>query len=361
MEFLKKSKPMLVIRPRLDLTDPDVFMSGTYFTSRILDKMLGDMDVNNLQEFISDPKNKFKVEYLMNRMKVYFDITTIVETQIQQINIANMFKNMVRQEHPFFLNTYLESHVPKPLFTAMAQLMDIPLYDEFGNTGPFLEALNMNTIYPITYKLKNSSGNDEFFRYYPVNVDTMITGLTIDDGSKKGFIGDTYTMNFTISTEFYTSGLYYFFTHNKQVIDQISLDIRLNNDTSEIIPIFTVTNYYRENLANGWKLYSSNMFKVESNKPDTLGMNSVLSRTIVEFIHYHNLHGIPIETFLDIKMTKDNRLLEKDRGHYTLDYKNGVITTNVCNVYSTYRIFVYVNSLYINDLADDVLKLTEER
>jgi hypothetical protein len=361
MEFLKKTKPILVIRPRVDLMDQDVFMTGTYFTSRILDSMLGDVDVNNLQEFISDPKNRFKVEYLMNRLKVYFDVTTIVETQMQQMNIASMFKNMVRQEHPFFLKTYLEGHVPKPLFTAMSELMGIPMYDKNGNTGPFLEALNMNTVYPITYKLKNSSGNDEFFRYYPVNVDTSITGLSIDDGNKKGFIGDSYTMNFTISTEFYTSGLYYFFTHNKPIINQLALDIRNNNDKSEIIPIFTISNFYRETLPNGWKLYSSNMYKVETIKPDVLDMRLVLSETLLHFIDDHNLKGIPMETFLEVKITKDNVLLERERNHYTLDYKACTITTNVCNVYSTYRIFIYVNTLYINNLAEEVLKLNNER
>jgi len=361
MEFLKKTKPILVIRPRVDLMDQDVFMSGTYFTSRILDSMLGDVDVNNLQEFINDPQNRFKVEYLMNRLKVYFDVTTIVETQMQQLNIANMFKNLVRQEHPFFLNTYLEGHVPKPIFTAISKVIGVPMYDEFGNTGPFLEALNMHTLYPVTYKLKNSSGNDEFFRYYPVNVDTAITGLNIDDGNKKGFVGDSYTMNFTISTEFYTSGLYYFFTHHKQVINQMTMDMRNNNDTSEIVPIFTISNFYRETLLNGWKLYSSNMYKVDSSKPDTLGMNQILSQTLVKFIQDHNRKGIPIETFLDIKITKDNIMLDRERGHYTLDYKQGTITTNICNVYSTYRIFIYVNTLYINNLANEVLGLDTEK
>lgn len=361
MEFLKKTKPMLVIRPRVDLTDPDLFMGGTYLTSRILDNMLGDVDVNNLQSFISDPSNKFKVEYLINRLKVFFDITVIMETQMQQLNIASAFKNMVRQEHPFFLNTYLESHVPKPIFTAISEIINIPMYDAQGNTGPFLEKLNMNSTYPITYKLKNSSGNDEFFRYYPVNVDTSITSLSVDDGNKRGFVGDIYSMSFTISTEFYTSGLYYFFTHNKPIINKIAMDIRNASDSSEIVPIFTITNFYQETLPNGWKLYSYNMFKVESSEPDKLYLRTVLSNTLIRFIEDHNLKGIPIETFLDIKIVKDNRMLELSRNHYSIDYKEGVLTTNVCNIYSTYRILIYVNTLYINNLATEVLQLNKER
>ena len=66
--------------------------------------------------------------------------------------------------------------------------------------------------------MKNASGNDEFFRFYPANIDTMFTGLSIDDGSKKGMIADAHKINFTVSAEFNSAGLYYYFSKKNDFI-----------------------------------------------------------------------------------------------------------------------------------------------
>jgi hypothetical protein len=210
-EFIKKSKPMLIVRPRIELNDNEVFLDGTYLTTRISDNFT-DTDFSNLQPFIQDDKKGIYMKYLLNRLKIYFDVSIIVETQMEQINKALFFKNRIRQEIPFYLQTALESLVPKELIQVLSDDASIPIYDTNNSIKTFMDYLNGNSYYPVTYKLKNSSGKDEFFRYYPVNIDTTISNLSIDDGSKRGFIFDSFAINFTVSAEFNAAGLYYYFT-----------------------------------------------------------------------------------------------------------------------------------------------------
>lgn len=363
-EFIKKSKPMLIIKPRLEFDDGDVFMSGTYITSRILDNMLGDIDVGNLQIFINDDRHQDRcaIKFLLNRFRVSFDISVVVETQVEQFNTANFFRNMVRIDRPFMLNTALESHIPRPILEAISKNVEIPIYDDNKSVRPFLEYLNTHSAYPVTYKFKNSTGNDEFFRFYSANLDTIISNFSIDDGNKKGMVADAHSINFSISTEFFTSGLYYFFTYNKDILKEVNGELRtddpLDKPTS-MIPLFTVSNLYNETLPNGWKMYTTNLYKIEDGD-NILDIKPVFSMSLLKLIEHHISNGIPIETFIDIKVMKDSRMLLREMDHYNINYTNMTLTTNVVNMYSTYRLMIYVNTLYINEMVSEVLELKKE-
>ena len=354
-EFIKKNKPMLIIRPRVDITDTDVFLNGTYLTSRITDNYM-DLDFGNLQPFIRDPQKGLAMKFLLNRIKMNFDVTLIFETQMEQINKAMYLRNRVRQEHPFFIRTALESNIPRELMVVIAKEIGI----DINNTKEFLDYINNNSCYPVTYKMKNSTGKDEFFRYYPVEIDTIFTGLSIDDGSKKGFVSDAYAVNFTVGAEFYTSGLYYYFTQNKEIIEEIQFDIITNDKT--IVPIFTISNLFDVETPVGWNLYTAPMFKVEHDKlPDTLDLKPLLNHSLTTTIQYHLEKGIPMDSAIRIVVLKDNEKLDPAANEYTVDYENLTLTTYKTNKTSTYRLIIFVNTLYINNLIADLYDISNEK
>jgi len=358
-EFIKKNKPMLIIRPRIDISDNDTFLNNTFLTTRI-DDTVTDLDFSNLQPFIEDKEKGVFIRYLLNRLKMSFDITIITETQMEQINQAHFIKNRIRQDRPFFLSTSLESYVPKEFMQMLSKNINVPMYDENNNIKPFLDYVNGTSVYPITYKMKNSSGNDEFFRFYPANLDTILTGLSTDDGSKKGFVSDAFAVNFSLTTEFYTAGLYYYLTTNKKIIEDVEISI-LNDDTS-IIPVFTVSNIYDVNLPHGWNMYTAPMYKVEVDKvPDTMNISSLFNQSLVKTIAYHLEKGIPLSTFIHTTVMKDNTILDPTKGEYKIDFEKMELITYNTNKVSTYRLIIHVNTLYINNLLVDILRLDEER
>jgi len=358
-EFMKRNKPILLIRPRIELNEQDNFLYGTFLTQRITDNYM-DLDFTNLQDFLADLKNGIYMKFLLNRIKLFFDISVIVESQMEQINQVMFLKNRIRQDHNFYLETALESFIPKELLGVLSSDINIPIYDTTNSVKPFLDYINSISMYPVTYKMKNSTGKDEFFRFYPVNIDTVFTNLSIDDGTKKGFISDAFSINFTVSTEFNTSGLYYYFTKNTDIIRNIDLSIMTDSNT--IIPVFTMSNLFDEIIPDGWNLYSSSMYGVDTNtQPDKMDITPLLNNSLISIIKYHLDNGIPTNTFLKITVLKDNTLLEPLNNDYSINLVDYILTTNIVNTISTYRLLIYVNTLYVNNMVGSIYGFNEEK
>lgn len=363
-EFIKKSKPMLIIKPRIEMDIDDGFLKDTYFTTRIVDAMDAG-DFGNLQTFIEDPMFGRYVKFLMNRLNISFDVTIITETQMEQINLSHYIKNRVRQGRPFFLNTSLESFIPRDIIALIARDIQVPLKDDSGSVKDFLDYLNSKSLYPITYKYKNSSGRDEFFRYHPADIDTTITNLSVDEGNKKGHVYDSFAINFTVNCEFSTAGLYYFFTKTPNLISDFEQDSENSQEelpSGQMVPIFTVSNLFDVEVPEGWNLYTSPMYTVEEDKkPFDLDFSILLNTSLVECINYHNRHGIPINTFIKVTVMKGNKMMSEEIGEYKIDWEKLILTTYNSNTSSTYRFIMHVNTQYINDLVKELLELDTPR
>lgn len=357
-EFIKKSKPMLIIRPRVEISESDVYLYNTLLTARFNDMYMMN-DFGNLQDFFDDRSKDVHIKYLLNRLRLMFDITIITETQIDQLNQAHYLKNRLRHEKPFILTTALESYIPRELMQTVSEISGVPMYDSNNNIKNFLDYINTNSIYPVSYKMKNSTGNDEFFRFYPANIFTVLSGLNIDDGSKKGMVFDAHTISFTVLTEFNASGLYYVFSDGIKDIRQIVGDI-VDKNQNRIIPLFTINNY-EEKLADGWVLYASPIFAVDTNHGyDEMDISSLFNNSLYKLIEHHVMNGMPIHTFMNTRITKDNRELIPGRD-YKIDYEKMKLYTNNPNMDSTYRFVIHVNTLYVNTMIKDLLDLEKER
>lgn len=352
-EFLKKNKPMLIVRPRFELDDSNVFLYDTFLTTRMTDNYM-DRGFTNLQPFIEDRERGNCMKFLLNRLKMVFDVTIVVETLVEQLNMVHYFKNRVRQNAPFFINTALESYIPRELMIVMSKDIDIPI----DNISSFLEYVNGVSIYPITYKLKNSSGNDEFFRHYPVNIYTSINNLSIDDGSKRGQVYDTYTISFSVSTEFNATGLYYYFASKPNLIDECTFNI-MDADQSKIIPLFTITDLDMRRPADGWNVYTAPIYKVLE-KPDIIEFESLINNSLKFALEYHKKHNIPSSVFLKYRVTQDNRDLQEGKD-YKIDFDEFKLTTYVYNTNSTFRLIIYINTLYINELIQNIFDFNAEK
>lgn len=356
-EILKKGKPMLIIRPRLEVDDNSVFLYDTLLTTNPHDIYM-ETSYTNLQPFVADKNNGVYIKYLLNRLKMSFDITIVTETQMDAINQAHFLKNRLPINYYKFLPTCLESYIPRDLLKVVSEDIGIPMYDENGSVRPFVEYLNSHSQYPVSYKMRNGTGNDEFFRYYPANVDVGFSGLSVDEVNKKGFVSDTCAVNLTVTAEFNATGLYYFFTERHMKIDRIIMDMKAGSD-NRIIPIFTENNLYISKYGVGWTVYAAPMYAVDNEKRDILDISQILNNSITGVIKYHLEHGIPMELCCKVEVMKDNRYLTPLL-EYEVNYNTMELITKNCNMDSTYRVIVHVNTEYINALIDDIFNLSRE-
>ncbi len=360
-EYFRRLYPQVIIKPKIELNDTDTFLYGTYLTSRITDLYM-DTSFTNLQPFMYDNERGNSMKYLLNRLKMSFDVTIVVETLIEQINQVHFLKNTVRQDHPFFMSTFLENYIPRELLELMGDDVGIPLYDDNGSVKPFLDYANGISEFPISYKLKNASGNDEFFRYYPANIDISFNGLNADTSpsEKKNWVDYSYNINFTVTAEFNSAGLYYYFAQNPEKIDGI-VGIIQDKYEDEIIPFLTVSNIYTERYAEGWNLYASPMFRVEPNElVDVMDIAPLFNNSMKRIIDYHLEHGIPSSVYMKVLVLKNTELLSEPMD-YEVDIKGLTLITKNIDCEATYRLIIHVNTIYINNLIKDIYNLDEER
>lgn len=358
----KKSKPILVVAPNLEIDSDDLFLGRTWFTQRLTDQHLTH-DGSNLQPFIRDEKSQYSIEYLLNRVKMTFNFTIICETQMEQHNIVGYLKNRVRQNSPFFLTTYLESQLPRTMMETLQKITPMPIHDEQGSVNTFVKYLNGVSNDPITYKMKTSSGNEEFFRYYSTNLLTSFNDLDFDQGSKKGHIYDQFTITFRMPVDFNAAGLYYLF-HNSEKVDVeiMKTDYKSfgDNGADKVVcePLFTVHRLYDIELPQGWTVYATSVFKVskEMGDVDEVDLTCLHNQSMIEFIREFNSRGMPISPFIKVYLLKDSKMLTEGED-YKLSADTTLLSLYNLNPKSSYRVVIHSNTEYINEAMKDKYNL----
>lgn len=351
-EYLKKTKPMIVFRPRIAMHDEDRFLQGTQLIEKQTD-LYHKWGLTNLQPFFHDHENNLSIKYQLNRTVMYVDVILVFSSLMQQLDYYHYIENAVRINHPFFLSTCLESYIPQEMLKIVSDCVGIPLYNENGSTKDFLTYMNQNSNYPLTYKLQGSTKTREFYRYYPVNIDTIITDLDRDEGEKVGSVMNQYQISFTIKMEFNSTGFYYIFGDK---IYDIKLPV-VESGSTDIIPVFTDVLLYDDlNLHPGWSLYNRASYRFEKDDDNKVNITEMLNASIKEAIKYHLDNGISAFDFIDIMVRKQGNMLRLNED-YTIDWNTLDINFKDVNSYYTYSIIVCINVEYINNLMKTLYNL----
>ena len=368
-EFIKKQKPMIIMRPRIEMDVQDELpINQTYLAQRIYDINNDDIETGNLQNFFFDKDNKRQIQFLLNALRINFDVTLVVETQMEQINLAHYFKNRVRQNWEMTKVVGLESYISRDIMYLLAKdagYADIFTTSEESRIGEFLSYVNNNSMYPVTLKYKNASGRHEFFRYHHSHVNMAITGLTIDDPNKRNMVSDECLINFSLRCDFNTAGLYVYLSNNDTVFEEFQNE-GLHDDLTgsvSLVPVTTPQKYYtNRTMPNGWQVFTMPGFEIDTDEvPYPLDFSVLLNTSLNEAVNYHRKFGIPLTTFMDVVVLKGNREMEIKRNEYRIDWDNLILYVNNCNIISDYRFVLLVNTEYLNNLLADIIKFREEK
>lgn len=349
-EFLKKSKPMIIFRPRISY-DEDRFLNHTLLTERQGD-IYNAGAYTDLQPFFQDNQSKIACKYTLNRYVMYVDVVMIFNTLIQQINYIHFLKNATRIGIPFDIETFLESYISSDMMKMISKLSGVPIVSEDGNTKDFLDYMNTNSEYPVTYKLQGSSGTDEYYRYYPAKILTTISDISADDGERVGQITNAYQCSFTMKLEFFGTGFYYLFSDKIHDLPKFKIP-----DDSTLIPIFTDVLLEEDLcLAPGWKIY--NHFSCQLDKEyDSVDFEGTLNTSIREAVQFHLKTGRPLVDLIDVKVRRQGNLLQNMKD-YMIDWEHFKINFNNKSYgFFTYKVIVSINVLYINELIKEIYKL----
>ena len=363
--FIKKQKPMLLVRPRIEIdVEDELPINQTYFANRIYDVMNEDIETGNLQNFFYDRDNTRQIQFLMNALRINFDVSLVVETMMEQINLVHYFKNRVRQGRGMTVIGYLESFISRDIMYVLAKdagFEDVFTEEGKHRMGEFLTYVNNHSMYPVTMKYKNSSGRHEFFRLHQTHLNLIINGLSIDDLSKKGVVSNEAIINFTVTCDFTTAGMYVYTSENEEVFEDI-----FSKFTDEIgvdfTPVLTPQVIFGTTLPNGWNIYMTPAFEIDTDEvPYPLPFKELMNTSLLEAIDYHKKNGIPLTTFLSVEVLKNNRTMDPEKGEYYIDWDTLTLYVNNCDIIQEYRFILSVHTIYLNDLLADIVKFREEK
>lgn len=366
-EFIHKNKPVLGIKPVIELLNDDIFLSGSYLTTNLFPMTFDNIGGGNFNfmPFFADRKAGNSAGYLLDRIRIGFGIFMNFNTVVEQMNMFSILTSMWTPEKQIPRQTAIEIHLPKPLLQMISVDSGIPMRDENGSVEKFLSYLNKHCGRPVTYQMKPSSGNDEFFMYYPLTIEYTPTDYSMESVEKLGQTIHSAPITFTLTAEFNTVQLFdYAPPRGKEMnLDayEISVEDRINNGEGKfMVPICTFDNLFNERNDEGWRFFTTRMYKVDhepGQTEDRLDLSELFKNTnIKEIIEYHNKYGIDNHIFFNIQVWGLDKQLKEGRD-YDFDFKTLTLITKKLNRRITYRFVIYIDDGYINDL---VVKLRPE-
>ena len=345
-QLVKKRCPMIVSKCRIDFgQDANRSMAHTLLTDRQSDIQM-TWGLGNLQPFMNDRVHNFKLEWFLNRWVMNVDFILVFNTINEQINWMNYLLNSVKIMHPFLLNRPLETMIPRPLIDEISYLSGVPVYDN-RSVGPFIQYLQSISEYPIPYKLKSGSGNDEFFRYYMAEMDLNISDPESNEGTRSSQTNRLYEISFTVRAEF--NGVGYFFLTSPSIRYQGNKPICPSEDDKTIVCHYTDDiNYRLINIPPGWSILATPSVKFKSYDDNTVSLQPVLDERLNRLIDFFIQHGMDPSLFLSIEFRKRSSIVELT-SPWRIDWKQRLLIMENVDLHEQYRLLILVNTGLIHN------------
>ena len=359
-EISKRKYPQLIIQPSYQVPDADGFLQSIPLTKN-------DMDIQHytdrryLFEVIKDNQYDWSLKFKLNRDRIDYDVTVVVQTLHQQLDVYKAMINQMTWDRSFYYPAALEAVLPKTMVTYMSRLcnMDIDTYPEF--IPMFLRHLNSVAGYPITYKVKNASATDEFFMYYQHNLVVTYTDLQLESANKKGMLDESYSITFRVSVDFNLPGLFILDGAESNMaklkvllVDKTSIGKGYDQDKDDFIPLFSLSNFYNKfpQRRDGLTLYGSFLFtSEEKSHVDTADIGLLIEPEHQKAIRFHTKYGMIDKTICRVYVMKNSEELSEDQ--FTVNWDTFKIEYKNPDPSATYRVAIYMNMEVLNaDLSN---------
>lgn len=337
--------PMCLVQPRISLSGLDNRLAaGSFATTTWSTTSNRFQNRSEMPELLFDKQKKIVWRGKVNRTVVYLDFVLAFRSMAEQLNWASYLINKIPTDGGFFdIDTALEMAIPDGFLEETAKYAGIPVKDEKGNVSKFVDYLNMNSVFPISYRFSSGRHKDAFYSHYSTSILCNMGELNYSNGTKSSNLVDSdFPITFTLRCEFNTVGMYDLCVPNPGPYMQLK-----PKGVSIAIPIFSdVWNEKDFPLLYGWKIQARPIIKMDFNEKEVY-IGSSFSNAIEEMIDYHLKNHLDVGLFLSVKLRENNCLI--DDGYY-VDWERRTLVFDNINYLHTYRLIIAVNKLYIQNL-----------
>lgn len=344
-QLQKKELPIMVIAPRIQFgQDDNRFLANTLVNSRFTNTH-PSWGIGPLIELAQDRKNRLWVHGHYNRAVLYLDLVMSFTSYAEQVNYMSFIHNMIPINHNQFIRAPLELFIPGEFCELTSKLVKIPV-EKNGSVYDFLRHMNSIWYHPITYKLKGSSNNHEFFMYYLADIDAVFQEPQAGAGIKDGQIKRNFDISMTVRLEFNTIG--YLTLNSPEFKRGIHI---ISKDNLAITPLFSdAINLDDFQLPVGWSILSWPIFKLKPSE-NSISLKPLLNQSLNVTIDHHLKMGIPIERFLRIEFRENGQILNDEL--FFIDWHNKRLTITDPDPHRTYRMIISCSHEYINEFIKE--------
>lgn len=340
--------PMCIVNPRVSLSGLDNRLAaGSYATTLWSTTSNRFQNRSEMEKLFFDKRNGIEWRGKINRVVMYFDFVLAFRSMPEQLRWASYLINRIPTDGGFFdIDTALEMALPDGFLMETARYAKIPMKDEHGNVSRFVDYLNMNSVYPVSYRFSSGRHKDAFYAYYLTSLLCNIHDLNYSSINKIGQTESDCPITFTIRCEFNTIGMFDLSVPNPGPVREIPV-----SSSGVAIPIFSDTFNERDfPLLYGWKIHSKPICKMDWGETE-IYIGNGFGQALNEMIDYHLKHKMNPELFINVHLRENRTLIEK--GYY-VDWERRVLVFQTVNYASTYRLIITINQLYINDMLKDL-------
>lgn len=344
-QIRSQAYPMCLVQPRISLSGLDNRLAaGSFATTTWNTTSNRFQNRSEMPELFFDKQKKILWRGKINRTVVYLDFVLAFRSMAEQLNWASYLINKIPTDGGFFdIDTALEMAIPDGFLEETARYAGIPVKDEKGNVSKFVDYLNMNSEFPISYRFSSGRHKDAFYSYYSTSILCNMGELNYSNGTRSNNLVDSdFPITFTLRCEFNTIGMYDLCVPNPDPF------MRLQPKQSSIaIPIFSdVWNEKDFPLLYGWQIQARPIIKMDFDEKEVY-IGSSFGNALNEMIDYHLKNHLDVGLFLSVKLRENKCLI--DDGYY-VDWKTRTLIFDNINYMHTYRLIIAVNKLYIQNM-----------
>lgn len=358
-EISKLETPNMTIIPRIQPPSGDMYLYDVPLTKNYNNIEYG-VAKNTLFWILRNKDDGYFFTYKLNRDRISFDVEITVDTLIQQTDIWKYMLNWFTWERPYAVPTCLEAMIPRHMIKAMGKLSNIDIDNPNSNQIPvILQMLNRYSRYPITYKMRNGTGLDEFYMYYQTYVMLSFEELQTDEVNRKNFADNFYQIKFQCIADFNIPGLFAIIGE-KEPPKIIKEDLRViePNGCHELVPLFTVNNFYNRypTIRNGFVYHTTARFKLEETRKlsEKVPIQLLFDSWRLDIIHEYDNNKVPMCTLINLIILRDGKELEEGTDFIT-HWNSMEIEVFNPDHESTYQLIIYVNNnLFTNERIEHV-------
>lgn len=339
-EQMKKTNPLLAIIPVIDMTHNRQWIDSQPDIPMLLRRSHID------GTFFNDHDKGLHLQLIFKTILMNFTFKIRLDTRAEELDMMEFIKLNHRAGWTESRDIAIDVHVPKQIILQIAYDNGFKITDNGKIAEPIklLEYLNSHSYIPFLYKLRCSTGNEEFFLKVP-NCCAHIKAEfpSMDDGERQDLITTNYNIDFQIEVEMTAPYCYtYFSQYEHNYFGSIP-----RYDTGKIAVMAAIKTSIPHIDEHGWELFTTTEYDIDEedlDKPLYINFKEFFEgHDLSRIIEYTKAIAISPAIFMNFTIFNDGIPI-----NYEMDWNTMICSVgNVRNLRTP--IAIYCDKKYIND------------